>query len=84
MDVLKSIPNVLGFFIECEKTCSILQGVYCIVGGHSVVHFSELVLLTRALATGKATVILQVFENNEWFCIRTRPRINCGLVSKTH
>ena len=22
--------------------------------------------------------------SEQWFCIRTRPRINCGLVSKTH
>ena len=37
---------------------------YCIVGVHFVVHFSGLVLLARALATGDAAVILQVFQNN--------------------
>ena len=31
---------------------------------HFVVHFSGLVLLARALATGDAAVILQVFQNN--------------------
>ena len=32
--------------------------------GHSIVHFSGLVLLARALATGETTVILKVFQNN--------------------
>ena len=32
--------------------------------GHSVVHFSGLILLARALATGGAPVILQAFQDN--------------------
>ena len=36
---------------------------YCIVGGYSVVHFSGLYRLARALATGEATVLLQAFQN---------------------
>ena len=33
---------------------------------HSVVHFSGLILLARALATGEATVILQAFQHNSF------------------
>ena len=43
-----------------------LEGAYCIVGGDSVVHFSGLYLLARALATGEMTVILQTFQHNSF------------------
>jgi len=36
------------------------------LGGHSVVHFSGLYRLARALATGEATVILQAFQHNSF------------------
>ena len=53
-----------GMFGAREKNWA-----YCIVGGtfrSSVVHFSGLYWLARALATGEATVILQAFQHNSF------------------
>ena len=49
-----------------DRVSDLNDRAYCRVGGYSVVHFSGLYLLARALATGDATVILQTFQHNSF------------------
>ena len=51
---------------DVMPTCRVMLSGVLHSWGHSIVHFSGLYRLARALATGEATVILQAFQHNSF------------------